>query len=49
MILFLSIGALPIGFDGFYQLLTDYGYVIYVGISIVGFFLLMGIMWVSWT
>ena len=24
MILFLSIGALPIGFDGFYQLLTDY-------------------------
>ncbi|MBF27036.1 MAG: hypothetical protein CMA98_04610 [Euryarchaeota archaeon] len=24
MVLFLSIGALPIGFDGFYQLLTDY-------------------------
>ena len=24
MILFLSIGALPIGFDGFYQLLTSY-------------------------
>jgi len=26
-----------------------YGYVIYVAISIVGFFLLMGIMWISWT
>ena len=24
MIFFLTIGALPIGFDGFYQLLTDY-------------------------
>jgi len=32
----------------FFKLIL-YGYVIYVGISIVGFFLLMGIMWVSWT
>jgi len=26
-----------------------YGYVIYVAISIIGMFILMGIMWVSWT